>query len=53
MPAQVTYNEALRFASYCYIVDEFLSEYGLAYRWRNIMIDTGELLAFVDRIMGQ
>jgi hypothetical protein len=53
MPQSLTYTEAFQFATYCYIVEEFLSEYGLPYRWRNSMIDSGELMAFVDTIMSR
>ena len=51
MPTQVTYSQALQFAEYCYIVEEFLQEYGIANRWQDSMIDSGELMAFVDTIM--
>jgi hypothetical protein len=53
MPETLNYSEAFQFAQYCYVSDEFLNEYGSALRWMDSMIDTGELLAFVDRIMGQ
>ena len=51
MPTQVTYSEALQLSTYCYIAEEFLQEYGSAFRWRNCMIDSGELMAFIDNVM--
>jgi hypothetical protein len=51
MPTQITYFEALQLSTYCYIVDEFLQEYGLANRWQNCMIDSGELMTFIDSVI--
>jgi hypothetical protein len=51
MPTQVTYSEALQLSTYCYVVDEFLQEYGIATRWKDCMIDAGELMAFIDNVM--
>jgi hypothetical protein len=53
MPTTLNYSEALQFAQYCYVADEFLNEYGSAIRWVNCKIDAGELMSFIDRIMGQ
>ena len=53
MPQQIPYTQALRFAEHCLVADEFLQEYGSALLWQNCMIDTGELMAFVDRVIGQ
>lgn len=50
MPQSLTYTEALQFAEYCYAVDEFLQEYGIANRWQDCMIDAGELLTFIENI---
>ena len=51
MPQQLNYFEALQFAEYCYTVEEFLQEYGSAIRWQNSMIDTGELMNFIENII--
>lgn len=51
MPQSLNYNEAFRFAEYCYAAEEFLQEYGSAIRWRDCMIDAGELLTFVENVV--
>lgn len=53
MPQTLNYTEALQFAQYCYVADEFLNEYGSAIRWVNSKIDAGELMNFVERVMWQ
>ena len=51
MPQTLTYTEALTFAQYCYALEEFLQEYGSAIRWKDCMIDAGELLTFVENVI--
>ena len=47
-PLAVSYSDALRFATYCGVIDAFLLEYGSEINWVDCYIDAGELMTFVE-----
>ena len=44
----IPYSQALNFATCCNVAEEFLDVYGSAIRWRDCMVDLGELMAFIE-----
>ena len=53
-PVEITYSQALQFATDCTVGVEFIDEYGSALSWVGSMIDLGELMAFIeDKLNGR
>lgn len=47
-PVEVTYSQALQFATDCTVGVEFIESYGSAIRWQDCLIDLGELMVFIE-----
>lgn len=51
-PLVIPYSQALNYALQCNVGEAFLTQYGSAIQWTDCYIDVGELMAFVDSVLG-